>query len=83
MDYLPISTCYSEYLHGHVGNTMSQFHRTKLKNHTLVKQSPFWSFHITVHLYCYKQHNFVAVCTDDFDTLVSWDNYLHGLHKGG
>jgi hypothetical protein len=83
MDYLLISTCYFEYLHSHLCNTMPQLHGTKLQNHTLAMQSPSWNFHITVNLYCFKQHNSVAVYTDDSDTLFSWDSYLHGFHKDG
>jgi len=79
MDYLPISTCYFEYLHGHLCNTMQQFHRTKLQNHTLSKAVSILEFPHN----CFKQHNFVALCANDLDTPVSWDNYLQGLKKDG
>jgi hypothetical protein len=43
---------------------------------TLATQSASCSSCMTINLYGFKHSNFVAACTDDFDTLVSWDNHL-------
>lgn len=43
---------------------------------TLAMQSTSGSSCRTINLYGFKHSNFVVACTDDFDTLVSWDNHL-------